>query len=182
MKKLLLLSLLSVMLFGSSFVASAQTSAGTSGTVVCITEPCPTTTPVTPSITTTTTPTNTYSLAISEITLCLQSAVKTREDGIQAAFSAYNTAMLTALTTRASALNVAWGNSDAKARKAASTTAWNAYGKSSRENNTVFRTAKNSGWRIYNTAVAACKKKAKDAKLAPLVLPLESANNDFKTI
>lgn len=185
MKKLLVLSLLSVLLLGSSFVASAQTTAGTSGTVVCITEPCPTTTstPEVPPLTTTATPSTTvYTVALSDVLACHQAAVAARESSILSAFTAYQTSMQSALTTRASALNTAWGNSDAKVRKTETTTAWNTYRKASQANNKTFTNAKNAGWKAYNIAVNVCKKKAREAKLAPLVLPLESANNDFKTI
>lgn len=88
---------------------------------------------------------------------CVQSAVAVRESAIQKAFTAYSGSVSTALTTRATALNSAWGMTVGTERRAARKSAWEAYRISVQSARTTMRTAKKSAWEAFKTASKACK-------------------------
>lgn len=129
MKKTLVLSL-SVLLLGSS-LAFAQTE----GTAT----PVATTTSVNPSIS------------------CVQNAVKTREASIGTAFATFSSSMTTALSARATALETAWGTSDAKTRRNLRNEAWVNYKKANQSAKSTFKTSKKAAWEAFKTASKACK-------------------------
>ena len=88
---------------------------------------------------------------------CVQSAVAVRESAIQKAFTAYSGNVSTALTTRATALNSAWGMTVGTERRAARKSAWEAYRTSVQSARTTMRTAKKSAWEAFKTSSKACK-------------------------
>ncbi len=131
MKKIL--PLLAIALLFSSSFAFAQDGTTNTGT-----------TPVT-----TTTNTNN--------TECIQTAVATREAAIVAAWSKFSSATTTALTNRAAALNIAWGMTDAKARRAARNTSWNTYKTDAKKAGYDLKTAKKAAWEAFKAASKGCK-------------------------
>lgn len=129
MKKTLVLSL-GILLLGSS-LAFAQTDGSTT--------PVATTTSVNANI------------------ACVQTAVKTREASIGGAFTTFSTSISSALTARASALETAWGTSDAKTRRTLRNEAWANYKKANQSAKSTFKTSKKAAWDAFKTASKACK-------------------------
>lgn len=89
---------------------------------------------------------------------CMQSATSVRDDAIIAAIGPYSSAVSAALAVRRDALNVAWGNTDPKARNAALKAATNAYGKSIGNAKKTLAKAKAAAWKTYQQTVKnTCK-------------------------
>ena len=100
---------------------------------------------------------------------CVQSAVAIRESSIQKAFTAYAGSVTTALTTRASALNSAWGMTVGTERRAARKSAWEVYRTSIQSARTTMKTAKKSAWEAFKTASKACKVEVVESEEGDLI-------------
>jgi hypothetical protein len=96
-------------------------------------------------------------ISVNPNMLCVQTAVATREAAIGTAFTTFSTSMSSALSTRATALNTAWGMTDAKARRTARNEAWVNYKKASQAAKSTMKTSKKSAWTTFQTASKACK-------------------------
>lgn len=89
--------------------------------------------------------------------ICVQNAVKVREASIGTAFTNFSSSISTTLTVRASALDAAWGTSDAKTRKTLRNEAWTNYKKANQTAKATFKTNKKAAWDTFKTASKACK-------------------------
>jgi hypothetical protein len=89
--------------------------------------------------------------------LCVQTAVAKREAAIGSAVDAYYAAVKAALSTRASALNTAWGMTVKKDRNAAIMAAWNAYKTTFKKASQDARTAKKAAWSQFGTDAKTCR-------------------------
>jgi hypothetical protein len=88
---------------------------------------------------------------------CVQAAINTRDSAIIAAVTAYSNSWTQALQARQSALNAAWGMSDAKSRRAAINTAWKMYNSAHKTGQETFNTARKNAWSTFKTSAKACK-------------------------
>lgn len=97
---------------------------------------------------------------------CMQTAVDIREDGIISAHTAYNTAIMSGLTARKSALHDAWGLTDGTVRKTAIKSAWSAWKSAHTDARADLKSSKKAVWTTFKaTAKNTCKE----------VLPKEEA-------
>ncbi len=87
---------------------------------------------------------------------CVQAAVSVREQALVSGLTAYNSAELSALTTRKSSLSTAWSMSDASARRTAVKAAWDAYLKSDRDASKQWKTDQKNAWSTFRTSVKTC--------------------------
>lgn len=169
MKKILVLSLGFMLVFGGFSFASAQGNPN-NNYIDCLTTPCPlppdqsNQNPVTNQQPVTTSVNNTLDLA------CVQTAVAIRETSMVSAFNTFSASMSTALSTRAASLNTAWGLTDAKARREARSAAWKAFSASSKTAKTTFKTSKKSAWNTFKTATKACKVPLAESEGSDLIL------------
>ncbi|MEK7588959.1 MAG: hypothetical protein AAB438_04055 [Patescibacteria group bacterium] len=88
---------------------------------------------------------------------CIQTAVATREAAVIAAWTTFSSATSTALSARATALNTAWGMTDAKARRTARNTAWSTYKTDAKKAGYDLKMAKRTAWEAFKTASKGCK-------------------------
>jgi hypothetical protein len=91
---------------------------------------------------------------------CVQAAVEKRENALISAFSAYHTAMGTALSARLAALKSAWAATAVKERRAALKSAWQNYKNALSAARKTFANAKKDAWKQYLTDRKACGKPA----------------------
>ncbi len=87
---------------------------------------------------------------------CVQTAVGVRETAIQASFTKFTSSTLTAMQTRATALNTAWGMTVGAERRAARKAAWDAYKSTNDAARATFKTEKQVAWDTFNKASAVC--------------------------
>jgi len=88
---------------------------------------------------------------------CVQKAVDTREVAIQAAWTAFNTSINTALVARQTALYEAWGASTTE-RTSVLRTAWNAWKEAHKSAFKALKTARDVAWKAYKTTMSTeCK-------------------------
>lgn len=87
---------------------------------------------------------------------CIQSAVDTREDALESAFTAFTTAENTALAARKTALHDAWGTTDATARRTARNKAWSDFRVANRKAFETLRNGRKTAWSTFTTASKAC--------------------------
>ncbi len=90
-------------------------------------------------------------------TACVQTAVAKRETALWTAVDAHYASMKTAMTTRAAALNSAWGQTDGKTREAEIKAAHTAFRTSAKTASTTLRTARNAAWKTFKTDAKTCK-------------------------
>lgn len=88
---------------------------------------------------------------------CVQKAVDTREVAIQAAWTAFNTSINTALVARQTALYEAWGASTTE-RTSALKTAWGTWKDAHKAAFKTLKSARNATWKTYKTTMSTeCK-------------------------
>jgi hypothetical protein len=83
---------------------------------------------------------------------CVQKAVDAREGALGDAFTAFSGAESHALAGRKSALNTAWGLTDAKARRTAREGAWAEFRAGNKAAYTALRTSRRAAWSTFKTA------------------------------
>lgn len=88
---------------------------------------------------------------------CVQPAIAKREAALLAAVDSYYVSMKAAMTTRASALNTAWGLTDASAREAAIRAAHSAFRTSAKTATMTLRAARKNAWKTFKADAKACK-------------------------
>lgn len=87
---------------------------------------------------------------------CVQSAVDTREDAIATAFTTFSSAESASLTARKSALHDAWGQTDAKTRRAARSKAWSDFNVANKSAYSALRAGKKAAWATFESASKTC--------------------------
>lgn len=87
---------------------------------------------------------------------CMQTAVEKRDNAIIAAIDARYTAHKSALQTRRDALKAAWVITNAKDRRVARKTAWDAYNQAVKKAVSDFRKARQAAWKQFHTDAKAC--------------------------
>jgi len=87
---------------------------------------------------------------------CVQTAVGKREGSIIAAFDVFSASGRTALTTRQSSLNAAWGIQVRKDRRAAIKAAWQAFRTAGKDAKKVANDSRKSAWAQFKTDARAC--------------------------
>jgi len=138
MKITLSRTLIAVSLFATALPVFAQTTSST---------PAPSSTPI-PS----------HSPMPKPIDLaCMQTAIGKRDGAIISALDAYYNAAKSALTTRQSALQAAWGMTDKKTRTSAQRKAWSDYRASIKTARKTFQNARTSAWKGFATDAKACR-------------------------
>ncbi len=91
---------------------------------------------------------------------CVQEAVGDRETSILASYEKHFTAMKTALTDRKTALNTAWGKTDAKERRTAIKTAWKEFRTDKMASHKLLIKERKAAWKTYrDTMKTECKEK-----------------------
>ncbi len=89
---------------------------------------------------------------------CMQTAVDTREVAITGAFESFNTDVMTALSARKAALNVAWGMADGPTRKAAIKKAWMDWKSAKKAAHAEMKSDRKKAWDTFKTtAKTSCK-------------------------
>jgi hypothetical protein len=84
---------------------------------------------------------------------CMQTAVGVRETAVGAAYDKHVASMKTAMSDRKTALNTAWGMTDAKARNTAVKAAWGEFRKDRMDSRKSMMTEKKSAWTTFKTTV-----------------------------
>lgn len=87
---------------------------------------------------------------------CVSAAVDKRDTALISLFSAFNTSVSTALTTRKDALKAAWLLTETSAREAALKAAWKAFNMTIRSARQTFKTAKKTAWETFKSEARAC--------------------------
>lgn len=90
-------------------------------------------------------------------TACMQTAVGKRDGAIISSLDVYYNAAKSALISRQTALQGAWGISDKKARTEAQRKAWSDYRASIKTARKTFQTARGSAWKTFGTDAKACR-------------------------
>lgn len=88
---------------------------------------------------------------------CMQAAVAKRETAVAEAYTTLATAQANALKSRAGAINAAWQNTDASARKAAVRAAWTDFKKITLDARTAQKNARLELWKQFRTEAQTCK-------------------------
>ncbi len=89
---------------------------------------------------------------------CVQTAVAEREAAVQQAFTKFNATVLTSLQTRATALNTAWGTTDAKTRRFQRAAAWETYRVANQTARNTLKTERTTAWNAFKTtSTGTCK-------------------------
>ena len=88
---------------------------------------------------------------------CVGTAVTTRETAVASAFTAFSSTETTALATRQSALQVAWGMSTAKTIRTAVMAAWKTYRTAHRAASKMHNAAVKASWQQFAKDRKACK-------------------------
>lgn len=91
---------------------------------------------------------------------CMQNAVEKRDNAIITAWDNFYNAAKTALQARKDALKTAWANTDRKARRAATKSAWNNYRAAIQKARHDFHAARRAAWQQFYTDRKACGPKA----------------------
>ncbi|MFA5126386.1 MAG: hypothetical protein WC465_00075 [Patescibacteria group bacterium] len=87
---------------------------------------------------------------------CLQATVATREASIDTAYDTMSAAIKSALATRKTELNTAWGIVVNKDRRTAIKAAWTKFNKANRDARSVYKTAVRAAWKKFNTDSKSC--------------------------
>ncbi len=87
---------------------------------------------------------------------CLQATVATREASIDTAYDTMSTAIKSALATRKSELNTAWGLTVNKDRKTAIKAAWSKFNKTNRDARSAYKTTVRAAWKKFTTDSKTC--------------------------
>lgn len=91
---------------------------------------------------------------------CVQDAVADRETSILASYEKHFTAMKTALTDRKTALNTAWGKTDAKERRTAIKNVWKEFRTDKAASHKLLIKERKAAWKTYrDTMKTECKEK-----------------------
>lgn len=88
---------------------------------------------------------------------CVGAAVATREQALDAAYSAFTQATNAAYTARQAALQAAYALTDVKSVRAAVKAAWGAFQASMQTARNGWKTARGNAWSAFRTAAHACK-------------------------
>lgn len=75
----------------------------------------------------------------------------------------FNASIVSAYSTRKSALDAAWAMTDAKARNAALKAAWNAFKTAKKSAQKQWKADSKAAWKTFRTAAKACKMPEADA-------------------
>ena len=110
----------------------------------------------TPTPVPTSTPAPSHSPMPKVNTACMQTAVGKRDGAIISGLDAYYNAAKSALTSRQTALQGAWGITDKKAHTEAQRKAWSDYRASIKAARKTFQSARTSAWKQFSTDAKAC--------------------------
>ena len=89
-------------------------------------------------------------------TACMQSAVGKRDTALISVVDTYATAVKNALQTRSDALKTAWGNTDAKTRRAAIKAAWKTYQTTQQTSRRALVAGRKGVWNQFYADRKAC--------------------------
>lgn len=103
-----------------------------------------------------TTTSATTTSATSTVANCMGNALDKRENALIGAHDVYNTAVKTALTNRLTALKASWNELEKKARIAKREAAYKAFRTEIQTANSTVRLAKNNAWKTFQTDAKSC--------------------------